>query len=284
MSIAAAQISPEALYDMLQLFDAQPWTKRLHEELAELWALCISRNQQLLLRELIKDFCMLDADKELNACKEFNTQIQDWKLNPTNTWVVAVANADEIDGSTAGLQKLKNKVHPHEEWHSRFISNIPSSAEKINNGDNVILFDDFIGTGKKMARKILWLKKLLLQRGVGDFKIFCACFTGMQFGIKHLIDESNRPVFASISLKRGISERYVGDELTNALSVMKEIEGQLGETYRNKKLVDYTLGFEQSETLYCAANDNCPNNVFPILWWSIRKNKRPFKTLLQRAG
>lgn len=284
MTIAAAHISADALHDMFLLYDAQPWVKQLHEELTELWSMCSSRPQQVLVRDLIKDFCMFDAALEANACKQFNQQIQTWGLAPSTTWIVAVANSNEVDGSTAGLQKLKNKVLPYESWHSRFISNIPAAAELIKKGDHVILFDDFIGTGKKMLRKIGWLTKILKGRGVEDFSISCACFSGMELGIQYLTDQSSVPVFSSISLKRGISDRYTGDELEAALAHMKEIEENLAPTYKGKRLIDYTMGYEKSESLYCAINDNCPNNVFPILWWAIKKNNSSFKTLLQRAG
>ena len=284
MIIAAAHISADALNDMFQLYDAQPWVKQLHEELTELWSICSSRHQQILVRDLIKEFCMFDAELEAIACKKFNQQIHAWELKPNTTWIVAVANSNEVDGSTAGLQKLKNKVLPYESWHSRFISNIPSAGGVIKNGDHIVLFDDFIGTGKKMLRKIGWLSDILNERGIEEFSISCACFSGMEFGIRHLAEQSNVPVFSSIFLKRGISERYTGDELTSALAHMKELEDQLAPAYKGKKLTDYTLGYEKSESLYCAINDNCPNNVFPILWWAIRRNNTPFKTLLQRAG
>lgn len=284
MTIAAAHISADALNDMFQLYDSQPWTRQLHEELAELWALCSTRPQQVLMRDLIKEFCMFDATREAVACKQFNDQIQAWNLLPCDTWIVAVANADEVDGSTAGLQKLKNKVLPYESWHARFIANIPSAGTLIKEGDNIVLFDDFVGTGKKMVRKIAWITKILHDKGIEKFSVYCACFSGMEFGLKHLTDASKVPVFFSISLKKGITERYADDELTAAIDNMNALEEQLAPSYKSKKLADYNLGYERSESLYCATNDNCPNNVFPVLWWALRKDKKPFKTLLQRAG
>lgn len=284
MSLAAAPISAEALYDILQIFDSQPWTKRLHEELAELWSLCTSRAQQMLMKELIEKFCMFDATHEESACRAFNEQVQAWGLEPGNTWIVAVANSAEIDGSTAGLQKLKNKVFPYEEWHSRFISNIPAAADMIKEGQNVVLFDDFIGSGKKMVRKIAWVKKILKERGIENFNVYCACFSGMKFGLKHLANESGAPVFAHIQLNKGITENFDPEKAEIALGLMSEIESNLAPKYRGKELKEYMLGYEKSETLYCAINDNCPNNVFPIFWWPIKKEGHPFKTLLRRAG
>lgn len=284
MSIAAARISTEALSDMIQLFESQSWTKILHEELVELWNICTSREQQVLIRDLITNFCMFDAERESNACKQFNNQIQQWQLKPDSTWIVAVANANEVDGSTAGLQKLKNKVLPYEEWHSRFISNIPEAAKKIATGNNIVLFDDFVGSGKKIVRKVEWLKRILEEKSAGEVNVFIACFSGMELGIQHIKDELKIPVFTSISLRRGITDRYKDEELEAAIGAMRDIEAQLSPKYKNKRIDEYSLGFNQSEALYCAINDNCPNNVFPVFWWPQKKDGTPFRTLLQRAG
>lgn len=284
MSIAAASISAEALGDMMQLFDSQSWIKPFHEELAELWSLCTLREQQILIKDLLMHFCMFDAELEAKACKQFNEQIHQWELIPRSTWIVAVADANEVDGSSAGLQKLKNKVLPYEDWHARFISNIPESIKKIKNGDSIVLFDDFIGSGKKIVRKDAWLKKLLAGQGIDKTNIFCSCFSGMELGIQHIKDELKIPVFASILLRRGISDRYKEKELETAIRIMKDIEGKLSQTYKKKNIDEFSLGFNQSEALYCATNDNCPNNVFPIFWWPRKKDGTLFRTLLQRAG
>lgn len=284
MTIAAAQISADALHDMIELFNAQPWTKNRHEELTELWNICISRDQQLLIKDLINNFFIFDYEHEENSCNKFNTQIHNWGLQPSKTWIVAVANKSEVDGSTAALQKLKNKVLPYEDWHSRFLPNIPEAAEKIKNNANVVLFDDFLGTGNKMVRKVEWIKKLLNDKGIKNINFFCACFSGMEFGIQHIQKTLGIPIFTANSLKRGISERYTGNQLERAVELMKQIEEQLNPNYKNKKLSEYTFGYKKSEALYYAINDNCPNNVFPIFWWPIKKNKIPFKTMLRRAG
>lgn len=229
---------------------------------------------------------MLDSERESDACSEFNKKIQIWGLKPETTWIVAVANSEEVDGSTAGLQKLKNKVMPYEDWHSRFIPNIPTAVNKIENGDNVVLFDDFIGSGKKFVRKVAWLKRLLEQNGVNQVSVYCSCFVGMKLGVEYVEKQLNTHVFNFISLSRGIADNYSGQDLMAALETMKAIEGELLPSYRNKKIDDYSFGYEKSEALYCAINDNCPNNVFPIFWWPKKNSHLPasYGTLLRRAG
>lgn len=284
MSIAAEKIPKDAFNDMLAIFDIQPWTKESADELIQLWNLCETREEQELLRELLQRFTWFDSVHENKAMTGINQVVQKWGLKPKSTWVVAVANTDEIDGSSAGLQKLKNKIEPFDNWHARFVSNIPSAASKIQNGDSVLLFDDFIGTGNKMLKKAEWLKRLCEKNNTSELKIYYISFSGMDFGLKHLDAQAPNNVYSYLRLKKGISENYPADLSEHYADVMRRIESRLGVKYNNKKLKDYSLGYKNSEALFCAQNDNCPNNVFPVLWWPILENGSRQSTLLKRAG
>jgi len=284
MSIAAEKISSEALFDLLDIFDTQPWMRDLHVELAELWNGCETREEQHLLKFLLKKFFLLDAQREKLALEGISKKIQGWGLTPDSTWIIAVANKDEIDGSSAGLQKLKNKIQPSEDWHSRFISNIPSASGKVKAGDAVILFDDFIGTGGKMIRKTNWLKKLVTAFDPDSLKFYYTSFSGMQFGMANLAAETNCASYAHFVLTKALSEDLPKQEALALINVMKGIEGRLGDRNKNKHLKDYSLGFEKSESLYCGQNDNCPNNVFPVFWWPTLKDGSSRRTPLRRAG
>ncbi|RKT51147.1 hypothetical protein DFR40_2359 [Azonexus fungiphilus] len=283
-TIVAEKISYEALTDLMEVWEAQPWTKEYHRELTELWNICEKRDEQNLLKNLLKKFFLLDAAKEKSATEGVSSVISEWGLNPESTWIVAVANKEEIDGSTAGLQKLKNKLVPMEKWHSRCISNIPAASEKIRNGDFIVLFDDFIGTGGKMLAKTNWLKRLLAPSGVTETVFYYTAFSAMTFGIKNLSQQTSSKIYSHFNLRKAISDEYPPAEASYLIDVMKRIESKLGETYKKKKISDYSLGYGSSEALYCAQNDNCPNNVFPILWWRNLKNGKEFNTLLKRAG
>lgn len=284
MTIAAERISEVALYDLLHLFDVQPWMKQQAGQLTELWNFCHSREEQMLLKALLEKFCLLDADRQQNACKDVANKIQEWDLDPKLTWIVATANKEEIDGSTAGLQILKNKIPPIEDWHSRFLPNIPAAGEKIKDGDFIVLFDDFIGTGEKMIKKQKWLSRILSESDVSKVEYYFCSFSAMEFGLNNLAKSHPERVYSSISLKKAISEAFEPDEAAKNLQIMKQIESRLNPNYKNKKLANFSLGYKGSEALYCGQNDNCPNNVFPILWWPPLKDGRKLNTLLTRAG
>ena len=60
------------------------------------------------------------------------------------------------------LQNIKNKFAQRNGWTEfSFINSLPVAANKINSGSNIILLDDFIGTGYTIVRKYRWLLKVL---------------------------------------------------------------------------------------------------------------------------
>ncbi|WP_433690152.1 phosphoribosyltransferase-like protein [Pseudomonas monteilii] len=278
------KIPYEFLHDMLDIFEHQSWTKELTHELTDLWNLCEKREEQELLKSLIKDFCIFDAKMEKQAQIAIDDKVQELGLKPKSTWIVGAANRSEIDGSSAALQRLKNKIEPCEEWHSRFLPNIPEAVEKVKEGQTVILFDDFIGSGKKMVDKGTWLRKLLATKEVNEFKMIYMSLSAMKFGLDRIVKDTGCEAFAHNILQKAISEKHPPAQAAVLIETMRKIESRLDETYRQKSIKEYSLGFGESEALYCAENDNCPNNVFPVFWWPRLKSGTPFKTILRRAG
>lgn len=284
MNLVATKVSADVLYDMLEIVEAQAWVKECLDEFSELWNICDHRNEQVFLKELIKNFVILDSKKERQVHKDIDEKIQQWLLQPQTTWVVAASNDVEIDGSVAALQKLKNKLNPYEEWHTRIMPSIPSGAKSIRDGDSIVLFDDFIGSGGKLIAKGQWLFRILAEKGVKDYKVYYMSVAGMRFGCERISRETGSEVFTALPLDRAISDKYEGEMADQYKNLMIGLERKLHDSYKNKKLTDYSLGFSKSEALYCVENDNCPNNVFPVFWWAKLKNGDRFRTLLRRAG
>lgn len=284
MSLVAAKVSADVLYDMIEIVEAQTWVKEYLDEFSDLWNICDQRSEQVFLKEMIKEFVILDSAKERKAYKDLDANITAWSLRPETTWIVAACNDIEIDGSVAAMQKLKNKLTPYDDWHTRMLPSIPSGAKSIRNGDFVVLFDDFIGSGGKLIKKAKWLTKLLSQSGVEDFTLYYMSVAGMRFGCDRIANETGCEVFTAVSLDRAISDKYEPKVADEYKRLMLGLEQKLHEDYKRKKIKDYSLGFSKSEALYCVENDNCPNNVFPVFWWARLKSGDRFRTLLRRAG
>lgn len=284
MSILVEKIPSGAFNDIVELLMAQPWLSVHSDALTDLWNICDTVAERNLLKKLIKEFFILNANREALALDSLADQFKQWGLSPTSTWIVAAANKDEIDGAQAAMQKLKNKVEPYEEWHSRFISNIPAASDKVANGDVVVIFDDFLGTGNKLKTKANWLLSLAAKNNVDDLKIYFMSVAAMNFGINYLREQTQCEVFAFYKFDKAISDGFIGNDVAINVALMKSIESKLSTYYKNKNIQHYSLGYKMSEALYCVENDNCPNNVFPIFWWPHLRTGRRVKTILRRAG
>ena len=291
MTIANPQIPKDAFLEIMQLINALPTfiTSNKLGALVELWNLCESKAQRELINDLLMNFFILDAEKELIACNKISEYINNLGLDHRNTLVIAAANADEIDGSGAGLQKLKDKLIDAENWHSRLISNIPAGARKIKNDFTVIFFDDFIGSGRKIIKKKKWFEKIVAQEcplvDLNTLSYYIVSFAGMFSGLDHIHEEGKITPFSAFILFKGISdaEKYKSC-VPDKLALMKEIESKLAAKNKQKKLDDFSMGYNSSETLYFSVNENCPNNVFPVFWWPKAKDGAIRETLLRRVG
>lgn len=284
MSIASPKVPSYVFTDLFEMYEAQGWVSSHSEALADLWNLCESREEQLMLKALIKAFFILDGKRELEALNAASKMIAEWGLSPNSTWIVAAANAEEVDGGVAALQKLKNKVVPIHSWHNRMLPSIPVASDKVSNGDSVVIFDDFVGTGGKMEKKSNWLKRLAGKNGVTDLKFYYLSLAGMRFGLEQLRGNTGSPVFSCFAFSKAISESFSSAEAAEYKALMLAVESRLSDKYNHKALSDFSLGYGESEALYCAENNNCPNNVFPVFWWPVKKDGKGFRTILYRAG
>jgi len=291
MTIANSQIPKEAFLEIMQLINTLPTliTRNKLGALVELWNLCENKDQQELISDLLMNFFIFDMEKELIACNKISEYINSLGLNHRNTLVIAAANADEIDGSGAGLQKLKDKLVDAENWHSRLISNIPAGARKVKDNFTIIFFDDFIGSGSKIIKKKKWFEKIIAEEcplvDLNTLSYYIVSFAGMFSGLDYIIEESKIIPFSAFILFKGISdaEKY-NDCVPNKIALMKEIESKLAVKNKQKNLDDFSLGYNNSETLYFSVNENCPNNVFPVFWWPKDKDGAIRETLLRRVG
>ncbi len=274
-------------YHLLKIIKEQEWTSDVYSELLNLFNMCDSRSQQTLLTDLILRFEVLNGEQEKKAYSHINDFIQQKKLSTDTTLIVGCGDVGRsIDGSIVGLQKMKSRLEPRGKWECRMSQNIQELMDDLSNNNTVIIFDDFIGSGKKILEKYYWLKRSVDSHNDISFdsiQVVFASLAGMTFGIERIIKETNCEVVSYLRLKKGITDNYPLDEVNQQLLLMKELESKLNDHFDNRNLTKFSLGYSQSETLYFAENDNCPNNVFPIFWWQKLTNEDTHGTLLNRS-
>lgn len=268
---------------LLKLHKNFDWLYHSTEGLYDLWSICDNENQKKLIENLINNFTYTTS-KELNESGEEIAKLieEKWLLKPSNTFLVAKCDDRKPDGSQAFLQSLKNKFS--HEWEGKnFYNNLLEAAHKIEDDSNIVLVDDFIGTGETIKSKYKYFVKKLTERGIKNYNIRIVSFAAMEFSKSRLDSLTEVEYHSVIWLKKGITE-LISDakEQRTANSEMKNLENKLSDTYKSLNLTKHSFGYKGSESLFTLESFNIPNNVFPIFWWPQLKNKTYYKTLFKR--
>ena len=277
------KMNPEDFFKVGDLLKKQIWLEDVCEALIELWNLCEHNNERNLIYELLLNFLCLDLKKLNKYCKDISKHVCDeWGINSESTKIVALCDEKTPDGSQFFIQLLKNKFAGRYKWTEKnFLNNLSTIGQapyRLKAGQNLILIDDFIGTGNTVKRKIKWLKSKINKPDIKIFLVSLACMQGALNVIKSLEIE----FFAPLILKKGISDYYEGKILKNNINNMRNLESKLHPKYKNWHLSNYNFGYGKAESLFAIEGVNVPNNVFPIFWWPLLIEERERNTILRR--
>lgn len=278
-------LQKEDFLELTKLHRKHNWLYNSTEGLYNIWEFCENNIQKNLIKLLLDNFTYSTSQNLLDNGDIIAKHIEDiWKLIPENTFLLASSDGKDPDGSQAFIQSLKNKFSY--QWKSRnFFNNILDGAHQIvNNKSNIILVDDFIGTGETIESKYNYLVKTLTKRGIKDFSIKIISYAAMEAAKERISLLPNVDFFSSIWLKKGISDLVGINETEKNIfnQSMTELELKLYKKYNNLTLSRFNFGYKRSEALYCLEAYNIPNNVFPIFWWPKLIDKSIHKTMFNR--
>lgn len=284
MTIAAEKINENTFYDIYGLLEQYKWLRDFWKPLIELWNLCDEKEQQELLKTLISRFTFIEARQLEEIAKGIFAKTQEWGMESAGTYFAAIADSNKPDGSVAGLQYIKNKFPAIRGWsENSFFSSITEAAIKINTNDNIVLFDDFIGTGKTMVTKLDYVVDRLKERAVKPKAIKVVAYAAMEFGVRTINEKHDYEVYAPLLLKRGLTDFETPECLEKKKSLMISLESKLGKKFRKLRLSDHSLGYGGSEALFQIYGYNCPNNLFPVFWWPTLEDGTERNTIFQRS-
>ena len=267
MSINATKLDPIAFDAVLNIVSKHKELLRGTSAITELWNLCDSQDEQSLIKELFDRFTYLNSDRRKLIEDQIIAQLKKWKFTGDNTIIAATAEIGEVDGSMASLQNIKNKLPYEDNWSHNQIMPIVQAAQEIPNEKNLILFDDFIGSGQTIEKKVTYLLKTLDSRNITLKSLTIISYAAMEFGFDFLKNIKQFNIFCPIVLKKGITGYEFGENLDKKLQIMDTLEKKLQPKARTLNLRAFKLGYDKSEALFSLDGANCPNNVFPILWW-----------------
>ena len=121
---------------------------------------------------------------------------------------------------------------------------------------NVVLVDDFIGTGDTALAAIDYIQEL--NPLIDKRQINILCIVTMKEGMERLLQNGYK-IYPSIIMEKGITDYFEGEDYDNAIKNMQIIESTIKRLrYR------FRFGYLRSEALVCM--ERCPNNTFPIYW------------------
>ncbi len=269
-------------YKLLRLYYKQDWLKERKTEVEEIMKFCDKESQKDIIIDLLGEFSFINqVSYQNNLNKVCDYIINQSDFNEETTQIVALTKTESSDSGQVVLYHLRNSLFGFGWRKFRDVNKLGSAKKIYNKGFNqIILFDEFIGSGQTIIGRVNELKGLIGH----EFSYKCCFIAGMEFAIDK-VQEKGIDVYCPLKLKQGISERYFGQDLRQAEDDMLDLELKLAPWINNKELYTYSFGWKGSEALYSLEGciGNTPNNVFPVFWWMKDINERNRRHLLTRV-
>lgn len=286
-------VPPDDFRRLFKLSNNNSWIQRKAQQdgLIELWNNCDNDGQRDLVENLIERFHVVNAEEEADLLDAMANQITNvWEFNGNNTYIISRAdstsNDDDADGSKQTVVALREPFANIPGWNeNHFKTSFAKAIYNVPDNSNIVLIDDFVGTGKTISTKYLWCRKKLNTSGRHNVNVKVCVLAAMNASKDRFdedgIDHDNN-FYTPLWLNRGISDHYYGDDLEHAVNAMNELEGKLYKKVQGKKLEWYSFGFRGSEALFNIRYNNIPNNVFPIFWWPKCSRNSTRSTIFRR--
>jgi hypothetical protein len=272
---------------LFQLLLKQPWLQERWRKQgldSLLHGLCRDLSEQVLVCDLLNRFKFLNStDRSSYAIRMVKQIVDVWKLSESNTQLVATTMDDEADSSQALLQELKPRFIQYGWSHVQTVNTMRWAGRKISAYPNVVLIDEFSGTGKTINSRIRHLgselRSLTRETSPGQAFTIRVCLLASMADALRSIAETGVEVFTPIVLEKGISDYYDGENLASATTKMRRLESGLCAVVGDKPLPSF--GYGGAEALF-STDANPPNSVFPVFWWPRSADGKKRRTVLTR--
>ncbi len=272
-------MSAEFFETVFSLTRSQPWLKMKQDALIALISDCEDQEEQALVCDLLTRFTYLDGDGFSDAITKISSHVlNDLGLQSAATLISAREHSQYADSSQLVVYHLKTESMFDSSWTTnRFVSAL--SDIQGSGVEDVVLVDEFIGTGETMEKSVNYLRGKCAEWG-GNFRIHCAVIAAMDFGLER-VQEAVDSAYAVHCLSKGISDSFPATEVAQKLEKMLKLEATLASETSRGKLKRHSLGYKKSEALYSRHQGNTPNNVFPVFWWEEDNAGNPRKRMLR---
>ena len=254
---------------LFSLSQAQEWLADKELELTNLiFKECDSNEKRDLICSLIERFTYLSMKSYCEAVdKLVDNVISINGLEDSNTTFAAMSADSGADSSQYITYDLK-LILERKKWRKHKLKSRFTSAydefKKDNSYKNIVLIDEFVGSGQTVLGRIKTIKQQFGKANDGNYNLFVMTVASTKSGAEKIKNEGID--FESIiTLERGISDHYDNNSSDEKIDIMIQLEEILSKEYEGKEMP--SLGYGKAESLYCRERGNTPNNVFPIFWW-----------------
>jgi hypothetical protein len=262
----------------LQIIDTirkAPWLQRSRysRPITNLFDECDSTEHIWIVGKLIQDFHFIDSERYVDEVTNMANVIENvWGLSPNDTLVTAICDSTKPDGSQSVIRTLE--VSLPRSWKASIHNNINVAFSEPKK--NIVLVDDFVGSGGKLSPKIDRLLSNLKSKGY-EPTLYLLILAGMKSGLDVLHTVVSGNLYCPIIMTKAISDN-ISDPLERAKAVdaMLELEQKILPVTpfpRKDKFKEYNFGYMLSEAIFCVETLNIPNNVFPIFWKEVVYNE-----------
>lgn len=243
---------------------------------------CENLEQQNLIIDLIGRFTVINADEYRELKKELCKEIESL-YDENKTQIVAATADSNADSGQSLLYSLKS-AFPTWDKHllvNRYDHSLKEFEKKSGIHNNIVLIDDFIGSGRTMIGRIRSIMHVYNQKGYNP-TISVKVIASTEEGLANLQQQyPNISITSFKTLKKGIDDFYSDQILEINTIAMNALEDKLSQVYEDRPLPKF--GYNNAQALFFIQDVNTPNSVFPVFWWkyTIVDEKRP--VLLKRA-
>ncbi len=294
ISVDSSEYSDFDYESLCELYYRNDWLKHQInlEGFENLWFDYEHIEDKKILIELLNNFKYLKQEDAAIVVKEkLKECINSWSLTPKNTLFVGFQKHKFPDGSQILLNLIKSiliELDPN--WKEQnLLPNFNYGIDRIKkNGfprdglilKNVVLVDDFIGTGGTAKKNIETIKNLLVEKDK-ELELSIFAMATMKQGAK-LIKPLKIKSLYCIELDKATNQIWSRIKRPSIRKRIIKMENILFEGEEPEPLTKFTLGYGKSEALYAWNRFNLPNNNFPIFWWNRYKDGNSRKPLFNR--
>jgi hypothetical protein len=238
----------------------------------------LDSNQHELVKDLTAEFLWLRSSDYYKHLKRTLLKLEDYAyLNLDTVYVIPLLaksdrDANKTKSSSAVAYTCKNPELKYSDLFAntsfRIIDNLERlpNVNKLKESKNpILLIDDYIGSGDTATEA---LEEVLSIRQYDNETLFVASLVCQEAGLK-VINDRGYKVLTDIVRKKGISDKYDGEELNRNIKLMESIEQILEQDPKFES--KYKFGYKSSEGLVTLTRT--PNNTFPLYWFQAQIDK-----------